>query len=522
MATDSRDGAGGYDYKFTEQFVNTPLDRYFCVICQHPSRDPHLSVCCGHVFCKSCIDKVKAPCPMCRDENFVTFPNKQLDREIKNLDILCTNVERGCVWHGKLSKIDDHLGRNGDCQFEEVECTNKCGKAMQRRYYPSHVETECPCREVNCQYCHEIGEHQFIEGQHKEECPRYPVPCPNKCVVVTVPREDMERHRGECQLEVVNCSNDCGEKLKRQDLTSHVETKCLRRKVNCQYCHSRIEYQFIDAQHKEECPRFPLPCPNGCEIDAIPSEDMETHRNECPLEVIQCEYYRVGCETKMARVKKQTHDEKNIENHLMLTKQKLLSTEDKLANAIQQINALKFLMQTSVQWMVKLTTMATLFESGDQICPVILKVSEYSEKVKGDINWYTKSFYTHDMGYRMCLCIYAGGYAYGKGKGTHLSMFLYVMKGINDDNLTWSLQGKFEVKMLNQISDSEHLSVTISFDDSNEYHAERVTEGEMADVGWGERYELISNEDLHKATETCQFLKDNCVYFEVRFYASSN
>ena len=147
----------------------------------------------------------------------------------------------------------------------------------------------------------------------------------------------------------------------------------------------------------------------------------------------------------------------------MLTKQKLLSTEDKLANAIQQINALKLLMQTSVQWMVKLTTMATLFELGNQICPVILKVSEYSEEVKGDINWYTKSFYTHDMGYRMCLHIYAGGYAYGKGKGTHLSMFLYAMKGINDDNLTWPLQGKFEVKMLNQISDSEHLSVAKTF-----------------------------------------------------------
>ena len=207
----------------------------------------------------------------------------------------------------------------------------------------------------------------------------------------------------------------------------------------------------------------------------------------------------------------------------MLTKQKLLSTEDKLANAIQQINALKFMMQTSVQWMVKLTTMATLFESGDQICPVILKVSEYSEKVKDDINWYTKSFYTHNTGYRMCLNIYPGGYAYGKGKGTHLSMFLYVMKGIHDDNLTWPLQGKFEVKMLNQISDSEHLLVAINFNDSNKDHGERVTSTtEVAGIGWGERYELISNEDLCRVTATCQFLKKITVYFEVKFYASCN
>ena len=83
------------------------------------------------------------------------------------------------------------------------------------------------------------------------------------------------------------------------------------------------------------------------------------------LEMIQCEYYNVGCETRMAHTNKQEHDEVNASRYLMLTKQKLLSTEDKLANAIQQINALKLLMQTSVQWMVQLTTMATLFELGD-------------------------------------------------------------------------------------------------------------------------------------------------------------
>ena len=65
---------------------------------------------------------------MCRDENFVTFPNKQLDREIKNLDIFCT---RGCMWQGKFSKADDHLGKHGDCQFEEVKCTNDCEKTIQ-------------------------------------------------------------------------------------------------------------------------------------------------------------------------------------------------------------------------------------------------------------------------------------------------------------------------------------------------------------------------------------------------------
>lgn len=136
----------------------------------------------------------------------------------------------------------------------------------------------------------------------------------------------------------------------------------------------------------------------------------------------------------MVHTNKQEHDKVNASRHLMLTKQKLVSTEDKLANAIQQINVLKILIHTSVQWMAKLTTMVTLFELGDQICPVIIKVSEYSEKVENNVSCYSKSFYTHNVGYRMCLHMHPGGYDHGKG--THLSMFLYVMKGINDENLT--------------------------------------------------------------------------------------
>ena len=342
---------GGYDYKFAEHCVGTPLDRYFCVICQHPSRDPRLSVCCGHVFCKSCIDKVEGPCPMCRDEDFVTFPNKQLDREIKNLDVSCTNDKEGCMWQGKLGKISDHLG---NCQFEEVKCTNECEKTIQRRYLIAHIETECP-----------------------------------------------------------------------------------RRKVNCQFCHNGVEYRFIEIQHKEECPKFHLPCPNKCEVSTVSREDMEAHRKECPLEMIQCDY---GCDTRMLRMNKQVHEKENTERHKMLIK-------DKLDNVFQQIDAIKVLIHQN-----KLIAIAALFESGVSVCPVIVKMSEFNKKVDNDVNWFTDSFYTHNEGYKMCVRVYPAGYDIGKG--THLSMVLCVVRGIhNDDELTWPLEGTFDIKLLNQISD---------------------------------------------------------------------
>ena len=106
--------------------------------------------------------------------------------------------------------------------------------------------------------------------------------------------------------------------IERHYLNRHIKTGCLCRKVNCQYCH---DTQFIEGQHKEECPKLPLPCPNKCEAGIILREDMEAHRNECPLEMIQCEYYNVGCKRiKLAHKDLEKHDNDMMKEHLMMTK----------------------------------------------------------------------------------------------------------------------------------------------------------------------------------------------------------
>lgn len=43
------------------------------------------------------------------------------------------------------------------------------------------------------------------------------------------------------------------------------------------------------------------------------------------------------------------------------------------------------------------------------------------------------------------------------------------MEGEYDDELTWPLKGNFQIRLLNQISEFEHLSCTVTYDD-NTYH----------------------------------------------------
>ena len=745
-------GGGGYEY----QFVDTPLDMFVCKICQYPSREPHLSACCGHTFCKSCLEAAKKSttiskaCPICRDEEFITFHNKQADRAIRSLHVFCTNKEKGCEWQGKVNDIINHLGNSDGCQFEDVKCSNDCGQCLQRQYVTGHVEDECVRRKVDCQYCHITGEHQFIEGEHKEQCSKFPIACPNKCEADNIPREDIDEHRKMCPLEEVTCPNDCGMTLQRQYLTTHVKMECPCLKVDCQYCHSTGEYQFIEGEHNEQCPKFPIACPNKCEVGSVPRDDVEEHMKMCPLELIQCEYHVVGCEERMARKDQKKHNKEKMEEHLSFTTRQLTNTQHNLANsqveavdsknklttkitqtgkdlattkqhlssvlktidqliqrlqqterdtvsqlekykdeftmrieqqqkesedqlavtkddltlklqqtenkfatkqeltiakdelrvtkttqevemtkcvadslkeladtkadlkstqeetrktkddltqqlavtkqeakktkdeltqkltntqrdlnttkqqlattcqnltkaekehitlaantdevlakletkfqtkiteietaALKRITELETKLEEKTQqieqlisdsnifWYNTVSYQASKLSSGDQVVPVIMKMSEYTKKKSDTVEWYSDSFYTHHKGYKMCLRVYAAGWTSG-----YMLVYLFLMKGPYDDQLRWPLKGHCEVKLLNQISNNEHHLGNGEYQDKGH---KRVPSGERCRYNMWSSYQFISHEHLHKITPTCQYLKDDSIFLQVDY-----
>ena len=528
---------GGYIY----ELVDTPLDMLICKICHYPSREPHLSDCCGHTFCRSCLKgydvSIKHPltkgansggCPICRSEEFKCVRNKQTERIIKSLKVFCTNRNEGCEWQGEINDIDKHLTH---CQFQMVDCPKSCGKCVQRQYLTNHVENECIRRKVSCSLCCTSGERYFIEGQHKHDCPKFPLACPNKCGA-TLFRENVDEHRKICAMEEVDCPNNCGMSLQRQCSNKHVTSECPCLIISCQYCGSSGECRFVKGEHKEHCPKFPLPCPNNCEVGTIPREEMQTHLDKtCLLQVIQCEYHVLGCEAKVIRKDLEKHKKEGMESHLSMTTQQLIKVHVTLNETVSTLNetVAKFQMkiteieaatqskidvvenklqfQTTVLesiiggWAFKMYTEA--MNPSRKIVPLIVRMPELIDQEV----WTTDPFFTHTEGYNIRLSMSPVKMIFGKVVDFSLSVSL--MHGPYDDKLPWPMSGMLKIILLNQIRDNNHYSpITVTCAYSNP-----VSHGKMKQIGCAKRF--ISRDILYGYSEACRFLRCNGVFFQV-------
>ena len=139
-------------------------------------------------------------------------------------------------------------------------------------------------------------------------------------------------------------------------------------------------------------------------------------------------------------------------------------------------------------------------------------MTEYSKHKRNDDVWYSPPFYTGPGGYKMCLRVDANGN--DDGAGTHVSVFVYLMRGEHDDKLTWPFRGAITIQLVNQNRDQDHVKYNVVFDDraaARKAVSGRVTEGEKAESGWGTD-KFISHTKLES---TKHYIKNDCIKFRV-------
>jgi len=311
------DSVGGYD---AEEFVENIHERFRCGICSEILKEPQLMTCCGVKFCSSCLTTwfskpFSRQCPFCRSEKPNNTPwyvaEKGMKREIESFRVFCLKRENGCEWIGELRYLTDHTRSEKGCGYCEVHCPNKCESShgvvtqVQRKDLRNHLEQDCQMRLVQCSYCDSTCVKKYF-SQHTQVCLYHPVECPNGCEEKRLIRKDEDLHRAACPFEVVRCcytDEGCEVKLKRQYMKSHEKDECQFRIVPCIYCKESIRYNGIQ-DHEEVCVRFPVQCPNGCNIKKIERRKVQNHRLICSMELLPC---RLGCKEMIHR--------KNFDHH---------------------------------------------------------------------------------------------------------------------------------------------------------------------------------------------------------------
>ena len=218
--------AAGYDC----EFVSPPpkVLQTECSICLLILREPHLTSCCGHCFCRVCVERIQndgKPCPLCKENKFTTLRNKGLERALKELAVRCEHKGSGCSWNGELGGLDKHL--SGACPFVAVECRyDNCHHETKRKDMSSHEES-CGFRPFCCKWCQKYDTwYDDVTHHHWPVCPKYPVSC-LQCNA-TVERQHLPHHvEQDCLLTMVDCefsSVGCKARFPRMDLQGHITT----------------------------------------------------------------------------------------------------------------------------------------------------------------------------------------------------------------------------------------------------------------------------------------------------------
>ena len=298
---------------------------------------------------------------------------------------------------------------------------------------------------------------------------------------------------GKCDFVVVDCPLKCGERIQRRNLAQHKSNECSKRPFTCKYCDYQSTHDKFVNDHWPKCQRYPLVCPNKCSTTEIERRFLQRHlKEECPLQEIECEFSHAGCQIKTARQSMQKHLDECKDKHLRMTSEKCKKLEA-VVNNVQ-------------------LALGKISQNPVFIPPPEMNMDNFEELKNDDRGWYSPAFNTHVGGYKMCIRVTANGWEVGKG--THVGLTVYMMKGEFDSHLKWPFQGEITVELVNQKEGGEnHVRKPLKHTDPDRCF-QRVSDGDRAEKGWGFS-KFIAHSDLYKPEEDKEYLLNDTLIFKV-------
>ena len=489
-----------------------------CSICLQILREPHLISCCGHSFCRRCIERIEKGgkvCPLCNSGDFSLMHNKGLERSLKELEVRCKYSTSGCEWTGKLGSYERHLNTEPDaehqlegCGFVAIACVHSCGELIQRRLLASHQGDKCPKRPYSCDYCREY-ESVFddVTNNHWPECRCYPLSCPNHCKPYAIERQNLEQHLNiDCPLTVVTCDfhyAGCEVQLPRKDMPAHLQEN---------FCHLSLLATINQKLAQEN--------------QTLTKKLLERNKHMTALEEAstlmrqEINQLRETTSTAKSEVEEILKQQDQVQSMLRKEIDQLKAKDE--AASIKELKCNQDESQITVDRLSHEVAELTKKQERDKkviqdlhnhagIVPVEITMLNFTEHKEHNRSYSSLPFYSHPQGYKLWLRVDANG-------RRHVSVGIGLMKGEYDEYLEWPFQGSFSVQLLNHIEDKGHHEMVIPFTDKTPADTcGRVTSTEKprSECVWGSDRFIAHHELSYKQATNCQYLRHDSLHFRV-------
>ncbi len=402
-------------------FVKQPDQDYFCPVSLELLVESYQTTCCGHHISQQAANRLireRKPCPMCKVKEFNTQPDKYFKRKVRQLKVCCPHKKSGCEWTGELGDLNHHT-------------------------------TACPKRPWKCQYCDFESIYEFGPNDHTPNCANYPLPCPNQCEIGTVPRHDADSHLLECPLQLVECEFTgvgCDVNVPRRDLARHMTENAQHHLMTATLLNLRLTRELHQKMEEKD--------QQITELQQQLKEQEEKNITKNYLDTTLQQQTK-DLDTKLQQQAKDLDTKREQQTKDLDTK--LQQQTKELDTKLQQHLDTKLQQQTKdldTKLQLQLSIQLSTFTCHTHT----LTGFSHCQATRGAGSWLSEYFYNCHGGYKFQLNIYTNGYE--EARGTHLTAYLYLVRGDYDKQLRWPLKLTVMLDMLNQEEDHGHHSVS--------------------------------------------------------------
>ena len=430
------------------------------------------------------------------------------------------------------------------CGFRPVPCPNECGVYPERQNLEHHVSKDCPLTVVNCDFHYASCEVQL---------PRKDMPAhlaENLVAHTTKLVTSMQEKIQEKDEQIAALRNALTEKeLEISQLRTKHESEIAQLKAMQSHGILPVEFTMTEFEkHKRDSdnwfsePFYSRPCgyklclkvnANGYSstkgthvavgVRLMRGQFDDSLRfpfaGRITIQLVNCLYCKEHLTTTInfteggdgitSRVTTGDRAQRGYGDIEFLLHSELGHDPAKNRQFLKD-NCLHFRV-TRVTNIDQLERQCLTIESRVCVPPFDFMMRDFEQQKAENDAWYSPSFYTHPREYRLCLKVCSNGLDIGRG--THVSVYVCLMRGEWDNYLKWPFRGDVTIQLLNQIEDKGHHEKTVHFaDDTPDSSTVRVTVGERA-TSWGWP-QFISHGALNY-DKNCQYLKYDSLHFRI-------